>query len=105
QAEDGIRDFHVTGVQTCALPIFFQGFAVAMMLEGMNNSDMGGGRFGDVVADPGWSFRLLTIITLTTGTALLMWLGEQATERGIRSEERRVGQDSRSRWGTRRQTE
>ncbi|MFO7180494.1 MAG: preprotein translocase subunit SecY [Pseudomonadota bacterium] len=61
----------------------FQGFAVAMMLEGMNNSDMGGGRFGDVVADPGWSFRLLTIITLTTGTALLMWLGEQATERGI----------------------
>lgn len=61
----------------------FQGFAVAMMLEGMNNSDMGGGRFGDVVADPGWSFRMLTIVTLTTGTALLMWLGEQATERGI----------------------
>lgn len=61
----------------------FQGFGVSMMLEGMNNSDMGGGRFGDVVADPGWSFRLLTIITLTTGTALLMWLGEQATERGI----------------------
>ena len=61
----------------------FQGFGVAMLLEGMNNSDMGGGRFGDVVADPGWSFRLMTILTLTTGTALLMWLGEQATERGI----------------------
>ncbi|HEY8945296.1 MAG TPA: preprotein translocase subunit SecY [Polyangiaceae bacterium] len=61
----------------------FQGFGVAMMLEGMNNSDMGGGRFGDVVADPGWAFRLMTIVTLTTGTALLMWLGEQATERGI----------------------
>jgi preprotein translocase subunit SecY len=61
----------------------FQGFGVSMMLEGMNNSDMGGGRFGDVVADPGWSFRLMTIVTLTTGTALLMWLGEQATERGI----------------------
>jgi preprotein translocase subunit SecY len=61
----------------------FQGFGVAMMLEGMNNSDMGGGRFGDVVADAGWSFRAITIITLTTGTALLMWLGEQATERGI----------------------
>ena len=61
----------------------FQGFGVAMMLEGMNNSDMGGGRFGDVVAEPGWSFRAMTIITLTTGTALLMWLGEQATERGI----------------------
>jgi preprotein translocase subunit SecY len=61
----------------------FQGFGVAMMLEGMNNSDMGGGRFGDVVADTGWGFRAMTIITLTTGTALLMWLGEQASERGI----------------------
>jgi preprotein translocase subunit SecY len=61
----------------------FQSFGVAMMLEGMNNADMGGGRFGDVVTDPGWGFRALTIITLTTGTSLLMWLGEQATERGI----------------------
>jgi preprotein translocase subunit SecY len=61
----------------------FQAFGVSMMLEGMNNADMGGGRFGDVVADPGWGFRLMTIVTLTTGTGLLMWLGEQATERGI----------------------
>jgi preprotein translocase subunit SecY len=61
----------------------FQSFGVAMMLEGMNNADMGGGRFGDVVTDAGWGFRILTIITLTTGTSLLMWLGEQATERGI----------------------
>lgn len=61
----------------------FQGFAVSMMLEGMNSSDMGGGRFGDVVSEPGWSFRLMTILTLTTGTAFLMWMGEQATERGI----------------------
>ncbi len=61
----------------------FQSFGVAMMLEGMNNADMGGGRFGDVVTDPGWGFRAITIITLTTGTSLLMWLGEQATERGI----------------------
>src|SRR6187455_2731405 len=49
----------------------------------MNNSDLGGGRFGDVVSDPGWGFRLMTIVTLMTGTGLLMWLGEQATERGI----------------------
>ena len=61
----------------------FQSFGVAMMLEGMNNADLGGGRFGDVVTDPGWNFRLMTIITLMTGTGLLMWLGEQATERGI----------------------
>ena len=36
-----------------------------------------------VVPTPGWSFRLLTIITLTAGTAFIMWLGEQMTERGI----------------------
>src|SRR5687767_3684061 len=61
----------------------FQSFGVAMYLEGLNNSDMGGGRYGDVVTDPGWGFRLMTMVTLTTGTALIMWLGEQATERGI----------------------
>jgi preprotein translocase subunit SecY len=36
-----------------------------------------------VVIDPGWSFRLMTMITLTSGTAFIMWLGEQITERGI----------------------
>ncbi|MBM4361291.1 MAG: preprotein translocase subunit SecY [Deltaproteobacteria bacterium] len=67
---------------TIALSLF-QSFGVAMWLEGLNDQDVGGGRFADVVADPGWSFRLLTLLTLTSGTALLMWLGEQATERGI----------------------
>jgi len=36
-----------------------------------------------VVMDPGWAFRLMTMITLTAGTAFIMWLGEQITERGI----------------------
>lgn len=36
-----------------------------------------------VVPNPGWSFRLMTMITLTAGTAFIMWLGEQITERGI----------------------
>lgn len=36
-----------------------------------------------VVANPGWSFRLMTMITLTAGTIFVMWLGEQITERGI----------------------
>ncbi len=36
-----------------------------------------------VVLNPGWSFRLMTMITLSSGTAFLMWLGEQITERGI----------------------
>ncbi|MBX3131031.1 MAG: preprotein translocase subunit SecY [Polyangiaceae bacterium] len=61
----------------------FQSFGVALYLEGLNDADMGGGRFGDVVQSSGWPFRLMTILTLTTGTALIMWLGEQATERGI----------------------
>jgi len=36
-----------------------------------------------VVPLPGWSFRLIAVITLTAGTAFIMWLGEQITERGI----------------------
>jgi preprotein translocase subunit SecY len=36
-----------------------------------------------IVLNPGWGFRIMTIITLTSGTAFIMWLGEQITERGI----------------------
>ncbi|MBN1880560.1 MAG: preprotein translocase subunit SecY [Deltaproteobacteria bacterium] len=36
-----------------------------------------------VVLTAGWSFRIMTVITLTAGTAFIMWLGEQITERGI----------------------
>ena len=36
-----------------------------------------------VIAIPGWSFRLMTTITLTAGTIFIMWVGEQITERGI----------------------
>ena len=36
-----------------------------------------------MVSQPGWSFRLMTVLTLTTGTAFIMWLGEQISERGI----------------------
>jgi preprotein translocase subunit SecY len=59
----------------------FQSMALATWLEGLN-TERGGG-FADVVSSPGWGFRALTMLTLTTGTALIMWLGEQATERGI----------------------
>ena len=57
-----------------------QGYFLAVSLESWNASYRG---FGEVVLDPGWSFRLLTILTLTTGTAFVMWIGEQITERGI----------------------
>lgn len=36
-----------------------------------------------IVIEPGWSFRIMTVITLTSGTAFIMWLGEQMTERGV----------------------
>lgn len=52
-----------------------QGFGIALGLEGMNE--------GQFVMEPGWSFRCMTVITLTAGTAFLMWLGEQITERGV----------------------
>jgi preprotein translocase subunit SecY len=62
----------------------FQAFGSAMWLEGQNNGDISeAARVGDVVAHPGWGFRLMTMITLTTGTAFMMWVGEQITERGI----------------------
>jgi preprotein translocase subunit SecY len=38
---------------------------------------------GDFVLDPGWGFILMTMLTLTTGSAFIMWLGEQITERGV----------------------
>lgn len=36
-----------------------------------------------IVANPGWGFRILTVLALTTGTAFIMWLGEQIQEKGI----------------------
>jgi preprotein translocase subunit SecY len=55
-----------------------QGFGISVGLERMTGP---GGEL--VVMDPGWPFRLMTMITLTAGTAFIMWLGEQITERGI----------------------
>ncbi len=55
-----------------------QGFGIAVGLESM--SAPGG---APVVISAGWQFRILTVITLTAGTAFIMWLGEQITERGI----------------------
>lgn len=55
-----------------------QAFFIARYLESSSRT-----QFGSVVADPGLGFELLTMLTLTTGTAFIMWLGEQITERGI----------------------
>ncbi|MBI3939960.1 MAG: preprotein translocase subunit SecY [Acidobacteria bacterium] len=55
-----------------------QSLATAVALE---RTSGGGGP--PVVPHPGWAFRFITVITLTTGTAFIMWIGEQITERGI----------------------
>ncbi len=54
-----------------------QGIGIAVGLESMSSGHM------PVVLHPGWAFRLMTVITLTSGTAFIMWLGEMITERGI----------------------
>jgi preprotein translocase subunit SecY len=51
----------------------FQSYGIAIGLEG----------YGQTVTDPGFFFRISTVITLTGGTMFLMWLGEQVTSRGI----------------------
>src|SRR6185436_4518311 len=51
----------------------FQAFGIAVALESQPG----------LVLDPGMAFRLITTVTLLTGTMFLMWLGEQITERGL----------------------
>src|ERR687889_1409563 len=56
-----------------------QSLGIALYLEHQTN--IAGGL--PLVYNPGWFFRLMTVITLTAGTGFIMWLGEQITERGI----------------------
>jgi len=57
---------------------FIQATGIALWLE--KTTAPGG---APLVPHPGWAFRLMTVLTLTTGTIFIMWLGEQITERGI----------------------
>src|SRR5690606_39840230 len=86
QAEDGIRDFHVTGVQTCALPIYHE----------QNIFRMGGL----------WRRLPLAYVSFLVGGAALAALplltaGFYSKDR---SEERRVGKECRCRWSERQET-
>ncbi len=54
-----------------------QAYGIAISLEGSRSS------VGPIVIDPGWFFRISTVITLVGGTMFLMWLGEQITARGV----------------------
>src|SRR5438132_1841991 len=90
--EDGGRQkiMQLTRYTTLVLCIF-QGYLLALsfqhpesyhtMLPGITDTIQ---KLGiPLVADFGWKFRIITVVSLTTGTLLLMWLGDQITERGI----------------------
>src|SRR6202140_1325437 len=90
--EDGGRQkiMQLTRYATVGLCIF-QGYLLAVsfqhpesyhtMLPGITDTIRNLGV--PLVEDPGWTFRIVTVISLTTGTLFLMWLGDQITERGI----------------------
>src|SRR5690606_39960073 len=83
QAEDGIRDFHVTGVQTCALPIFDVNSA-AVNHYGYTREE----------------FLSMTVMDIRPLEEIpkLKAAVAQSRRRSKRSEERRVGKECRSRW-------
>ena len=58
---------------------FVQALGIALFLE--RSTEIAGGI--PLVYEPGWAFRFMTVLTLCTGSTLVMWLGEQITERGI----------------------
>src|SRR5690606_40930801 len=89
QAEDGIRDFHVTGVQTCALPIYRARTPDAVWLFA--------DRFLAVDHFQNRTYLLALSERHGTGAAAERWLDRTATLLG-RSEERRVGEGCRPRW-------
>ncbi len=89
--EDGGRQkiMQYTRYATIALCIF-QGYLLSLSFQKPQSNPFLPGiidtinKMGvDLVADQGWSFRIMTVITLTAGTMLLMWLGDQITDRGI----------------------
>jgi preprotein translocase subunit SecY len=58
---------------------FVQSLGIAYFLE--RQTQVAGGL--PLVFDPGWGFRFICVLTMTTGTLFVMWLGEQITERGV----------------------
>ncbi len=77
EGESGQRKINqYTRYGTVALALF-QSFLLARTFEGQET------QVGDLVRNPGIGFQLMAALTLTTGTAFLMWLGEQITERGV----------------------
>jgi preprotein translocase subunit SecY len=90
--EDGGRQkiMQFTRYATVALCIF-QGYMLAISFQHPESYHIVLGGISDtiqrlgipLVEDSGWTFRIITVISLTTGTLILMWLGDQITERGV----------------------
>ena len=75
EGEAGYRKINQYTRYATAVLCMVQGYGISVGLEQMQNPS--------VVLNPGWGFRLMTMVTLTAGSLFLMWLGEQITERGI----------------------
>src|SRR5690606_40795264 len=93
QAEDGIRDFHVTGVQTCALPIFITEFRQIMAAHGLDKPIWLVETNAPPVDDPDWPVPEYTLAVTLEEQAAFMPQAMAAA----RSEERRVGKECRPR--------
>jgi preprotein translocase subunit SecY len=74
EGEDGRKKLTQYTRYATVILSMFQAYGYAMFLET---------QVPGAVANPGWGFRLMMILTLTTGAVFVMWLGEQITERGI----------------------
>jgi len=77
EGESGRRKINQYSRYGTVVICLLQGFMLALTLEG------GFGRGASIVINPGWTFRIITILTLSAGTMFVMWIGEQITERGI----------------------
>ncbi len=77
EGEAGRRKINQYSRYGTVLICLVQGFMLAITLEG------GIGSGDTVVKEAGWTFRIMTVLTLTAGSLFVMWIGEQITERGI----------------------
>src|SRR5205823_11746620 len=91
QAEDGIRDKLVTGVQTCALPIYYKTAAYRAALDN---------QYGEIYTTSvtPWRARKLTAMGEQLKGFTLAHREVVSWKSGDRSEERRVGKECRERW-------
>src|SRR5690606_40024850 len=95
QAEDGIRDFHVTGVQTCALPISFAGQSTGGLPHDRQQKKGRRSDYGSFQGD-----RKSRCFPVCPASRACPWRScpSRCCLRACRSEERRVGKECRSRW-------